>query len=232
MKRITAIVLAIVLLLLLSTSVLAASLSISPPKVEFEVPANGSTEMTFIAYEFTGDITIDCENIPLKVEPATVSVTAKEGGDKIALTFYGDESLGSKIYEGKIRFLATTGGMVAMGIKVKARVTNLVAGQTPVLATLEESQPPAPTPTASTPPASTPPAPTPSAPKPSAPAPKPPAPEEGPSGVQVVGPEQSAPTPPPTPGKTEWPILPIVGIGAGTIIVVTLIIVLVRRRRD
>lgn len=213
MKAIPALVVAAILTLLLTVPALAASLSISPEKVEFEVPADGSAEVTFTAFKYTGDLTIDCENIPLKVEPTTVSVKAKEGGDTFVLTFYGDESLGSKIYEGKIRFLATTGGMVAMGIKVKARVTNLVEGETPVLATLEESQPPTETST------------------PEKPVETEAVREEGPSGAQVIGPEQTSPVLPPSPGKTEWPILPIVGIAAGTIVVVTLIVVLVRRPR-
>jgi len=46
--------------------------------------------------------------------------------------------------------------------------------------------------------------------------------EEGPSGAQVIGPEQTSPV---------LPLLPIVGIAAGTIVVVTLIVVLVRRPR-
>jgi len=217
MKAIPVLVVAVMLTLLLTVPALAASLSISPEKVEFEVPADGSAEVTFTAFKYNGDLTIDCENIPLKVEPTTVSVKAKEGGDTFALTFYGDESLGSKIYEGKIRFLATTGGMVAMGIKVRASVTNLVEGETPVLATIEESQQPF-TETQNS-------GATQAIQKPTVTLP-----EEGKSGAQVIGPEQSSSELPPQ-GKTEWPILPIVGIVAATIVAVTLIIVLLRRPR-
>jgi len=108
---------------------LAAGLSISPASVEFDVPADGSTEVEFLVHDFTGDLEISLEDIPLTAEPTTVPVTAKEGGTKVVLTFYGDESLGSKIYEGKIRFLAMTGGTVAMGIKVRATVNQIAAGQ-------------------------------------------------------------------------------------------------------
>ncbi|GAI27207.1 unnamed protein product, partial [marine sediment metagenome] len=103
-----------------SVPVLAAGFGISPAEVEFEVAADGSTKVQFLVYDFTGDLKISLENIPLRVEPTTVPVTAPAEGTRIVLTFYGDESLGSKIYQGKIRFLAMTGGMVAMGIKVRA----------------------------------------------------------------------------------------------------------------
>ncbi len=213
MKNMLAAVLAILMILGLSAPALAASLSISPAKVEFEVPANGSAEVTFMSYEYTGNLTIDCENIPLKVEPATIAVTAKKGGDKIVLTFSGNTSRGSKIYEGKIRFLAGTGGMVAMGIKVKARVTNLVKGQTPVLATPEESQ-----------------AATKALPQDTTPAvgeiPEIPASNPG---AQVVGPDQSPSGPP---AANQWLIL--TGICVGIILVVAIIVdlfVKARRRR-
>ena len=140
MKRFIALLTAVTLVVLCAAPTLAAGLTISPPSVEFNVPANGSSQVEFLVYDFTGELQISLEDIPLRVEPATVPVT---GGSKVVLTLYGDESLGSRIYKGKIRFLAMTGGTVAMGIKVRATVTNLVEGETPVLAALEESQSPA-----------------------------------------------------------------------------------------
>jgi len=78
-----------------------------------------------------------------------------------------------------------TGGMVAMGIKVKATVNHIASGQPLPQTTPQES-------------------------------PTPPAP----------------PGPPPaTSGTTEWPILPLAGIAAGTAIVITLIVVFARRKR-
>jgi hypothetical protein len=76
-----------------------------------------------------GNLEISLEDIPLTVEPTTVSVTAKEEGSEVVLTFYGDESVGSQVFNGKIRFLALTGGTVAMGIKVKATVNHIASGQ-------------------------------------------------------------------------------------------------------
>ena len=193
MKRFIGLLTAVTLMVLCAAPALAAGLTISPPSVEFDVPANGSNQVEFLVYDFTGELQISLEDIPLRIEPATVSVTAKEEGTKVVLTLYGDQSLGSRIYQGKIRFLAMTGGTVAMGIKVRATVTNLVEGETPVLATPEGSQPPV-----------------------------------------SQEPTEEAPTPPAPPAPsstTELPILLLAGIAAGTIIVITLIVVVARRPR-
>ena len=105
------------------------ALGVSPGIVEFAVPADGSTTVEFLVYDFTGDLEISLEDIPLRVEPETVYVTASEGGSPIELTFYGDPSLSSQVFNGKIRFLGLTGGTVATGIKVRATVNHIVAGQ-------------------------------------------------------------------------------------------------------
>lgn len=180
MKRIIGLLTAVTLMVFWAAPVLAAGLSISPPSVEFDVPADGSAEVEFLVYDFNGDLQISLEDIPLTVEPTTVAVTATEEGTMVVLTFYGDESLGYKIYEGKIRFLALTGGTVAMGIKVRATINHIATG---VL--LEE------------------------------------APEE------TEESEQSSPTPP---ESSSFPVLPVAGIAAGTIIIITLIIVIASRR--
>ncbi|MBA7466755.1 hypothetical protein ES707_01945 [subsurface metagenome] len=183
MKRIIALFTTVILITLCASPVLAQGLlSISPPSVEFDVPADGSTEVEFLVNDFTGDLQISLEDIPLTVEPTTVPVT--EEGSKIVLTLYGDESLGSQVFNGKIRFLAMTGETVAMGIKVKATINHVASGEP-----LPEQSPPEPTPPA---------------------------------------PPGSPPTPPET---TELNIPLLAGIAAGTIIVITLIIVLARRQR-
>ena len=147
MKRVIALFTAITLIVLCALPALAQGLGISPPSVEFDVPANGSTEVEFLVYDFTGNLEISLENIPLRVEPTTVSVTAKEEGTRVVLTFYGDESVGSQVFNGKIRFLAMTGGTVAMGIKVKATINHIASGQPlPQTPPQESPTPPAPPP--------------------------------------------------------------------------------------
>lgn len=200
MKRFIAILAAaVVVALLLGSPVLAASLGISPTHVEFEVPADGSATANFEVHWFSGDLKVSLVDIPLSVEPQTIHIERSSEPVDIELTIYGDESLGSRIYDGYVRFLGMSGGTVAVAVKVKAKVTNLVEGETPVLAIPEESQMPAPTPSA---------------------------PETAP-------PEQAPPGPPPAApsGTTELPILLLAGIAAGTAIVITLIVVLVRRPR-
>jgi len=177
-KRFIGLLTAVTLVVLCAAPALAAGLTISPPSVEFDVPADGSSRVEFLVYDFTGDLEISLEDIPLRVEPTTVPVTAE--GTRVVLTFYGDESLGSKIYQGKIRFLAMTGGMVAMGIKVRATVNHIATGERPA--------------------------------------------EEGTS-------EQTPPVPPAQARTTELNIPLLAGIAAGTAIVITLIVVLARRRR-
>lgn len=176
MKRTLGAFAAVVVALLCAVPVLAAGFSISPASIEFDVPASGSTTVEFLVYDFGGDLEISLEDIPLRVEPEKVSVVASEEGTPIELTFYGDESLGSQVFNGKIDFLAISGGNIAFGIKVKATVTHISIAQTPA-------------------------------------------------------PLQQAPAVPPPSGTTGWPILPLAGIIAGTAIVITLIIKLVRRRR-
>lgn len=116
-------------ILLCATPALAVGMGISPPSVEFDVPADGIATVDFYVFDFSGDIQIGLEDIPLMVEPQIVHVTASAEGNPIQLTFYGDESLGSQVFDGKIKFLGMTGGTVATGVKIKATVNHVMAGQ-------------------------------------------------------------------------------------------------------
>lgn len=135
MKKLVVILLALAAVLVMATPARAASLGISPPRVELEVPADGSVTVDFQIYYFSGDIQIVVIDIPLKVTPETINVNAIGGPQDIELTIYGDQSLGSRIYTGYIRFIGMGGDAVAVGVQAKARITNLVAGQEPVLVT-------------------------------------------------------------------------------------------------
>lgn len=123
-------------LVLLPTLVLASGFSIGPPSIELEVPSGGSAVVTFyVTSDFDGELQVSLENIPLKVEPTTIPIGRTDNNREVELTFYGDESLGSQVYDGKVRFLALTGGNVATGIKIKARIINLVEEQTVAVST-------------------------------------------------------------------------------------------------
>lgn len=188
MKKFIAILAAAIIVLLLASPVLAASLGISPSSVELEVPGNGSATANFQVHYFSGELKVSLVDIPLRVEPETIDIEPSSEPVDIVLTIYGDDSLGSQVYDGYIRFLGMSGGTVAVAIKVKAKVTNIVAGQ---------------------------------------PVPEEPSPEETPAEQAATGEsEQSSPTPS---ESSSFPVLPVAGIAAGTVIVITLIIVFARR---
>ena len=129
MKRFIGILAAIILALLLSSPALAASLGISPSHVELEMPGDGSDVASFQVHYFSGDVQISLVDIPLKVEPETIHVDALSEAVDIEVTIYGDETLGSQIYDGYVRFLGMSGGTVAVAVRVRAKVTNIVEGQ-------------------------------------------------------------------------------------------------------
>ena len=128
MRRIAILAIAIVsIIILVASPALAVSLRVGPARVEFDVPANGSTEVTFRIYDFSGDIGVELEDIPLRVEPEVVTVEAAEGGTPITLTFYGDESLGSQTFKGIIYFSPASGGMVSLRVGVRLTVNHIVS---------------------------------------------------------------------------------------------------------
>jgi len=124
-------ILSIVVFLSMTTSVFAAGFGLSPSKVvEFDVPASGSTIQEFTIYDFNGELEVSLEDIPLRVEPQTIQIDQVGAeGEVIELIFYGDESLGDQVFEGKVRFLPKTTDAIATGIKVKAIVHQVGSSQ-------------------------------------------------------------------------------------------------------
>jgi outer membrane biosynthesis protein TonB len=129
MKRFIIFLAVVVVVLALTSPVLAASLGISPSHVELEVPGDGSTTADLKAYYFSGDIKVSLVDIPLRIEPEIINVDALDEPEDIRVTIYGDDSLGSQVYNGYIKFLGMSGEMIAIAVQVKAQVTNIVEGQ-------------------------------------------------------------------------------------------------------
>jgi hypothetical protein len=129
MKRYFAVLTVVAICLIISGSAFAASLGISPSSIEIEVPAGGSTTASFNVHYFSGDVQVSLVDIPLRVEPETVSVDALDDPEEIEVTIYGDPSLGSEVYNGYIKFLGMSGEMISVAVQVKAKVTNIVEGQ-------------------------------------------------------------------------------------------------------
>jgi len=128
----------IAVILLISSPILALSLGVSPTQVELEVPSNGSVTTTIQIHYFDGDVQISLIDIPLRIEPEVISVEASDNPVEIELTIYGDSSLGSKVYDGYIRFIAVSGGAATGGVQVIAKITNIVEGEGSVIIVTEE----------------------------------------------------------------------------------------------
>jgi hypothetical protein len=129
MKRFIGILAVMVLVLALTSPVLAASLGVSPSSVEIEIPGDGSATADFQVHYFSGDVQVSLVDIPLRVEPEVLYVDALDEPVDVQLTIYGDESLGSQVYNGYIKFLGMTGETVAIAVQVKAKINHIVAGQ-------------------------------------------------------------------------------------------------------
>jgi hypothetical protein len=149
----------VALALVLTAPALAASLGISPSHIELEVPGDGSATADLQVHYFSGDVQVSLVDIPLRVEPEVLHVDALDEPVDVQVTIYGDESLGSRVYNGYIRFLGLSGETVAVAVRIKAEITNIVQGQplpepvpeeTPILEAAPEvipeelSSPPAP----------------------------------------------------------------------------------------
>jgi len=113
-------------MLTVASPVLALSLGVSPTHIDLEVPGNGTAITSVNIHYFDGDVDISLINIPLRIEPSTIHVEASDNPVPIELTIYGDNSLGSKIYDGYIRLIAVSGGAATGGVQVIAKITNLV----------------------------------------------------------------------------------------------------------
>jgi len=121
----------IIMLLCMASPALSLSLGASPTRVAFEVPGNGSTTIDIQLHYFDGDVQISLVDIPLRIEPEVVSVEASENPVTVRLTIYGDESLGSQIYDGYIRLIAVSGGAATGGVQIITKVTHITE-DTPV----------------------------------------------------------------------------------------------------
>jgi len=131
MKKFIVILAVTAMTLLLAAPVLAVSLGISPSHMEIEVAGDSFAIVKFQVHYFSGDIEVSLVDIPLIVEPKTIHIEPSSEPVDIELTISGDESLGSNVYHGFIKFLGLTGGTVAVAVQVRAEITHVVEGQPP-----------------------------------------------------------------------------------------------------
>ncbi len=135
------------IILLVSTLPLpqAEALGIGPPSFELDLQMDGSNSTTvYITSDgLTGELIVGKETLPFRIEPSRINMTRDDVNAPVELTFYGNETLEPGVYEGKVTFLAYTGGFVAYGIKIRAKINLLGEAQeeeqkTPIE---EESEP-------------------------------------------------------------------------------------------
>lgn len=79
----------------------------------------------YITSDVTGQLIVGKENLPFRIEPSRINITKDDVNLPVELTFYGNETLEAGVYEGKVTFLAYTGGFVAVGIKIRVKINLL-----------------------------------------------------------------------------------------------------------
>ena len=105
----------------------ADALGIGPPSFELNLQMGGSNSTTvyLLSDGLEGKLIIGCENLPFRVEPSKINMSKEDNYRPVELTFYGNETLEPGVYEGMVTFIAQTGGFVALGIKIRAKINLL-----------------------------------------------------------------------------------------------------------
>jgi len=117
------------IILILSTMPLprAEALGIGPPSFELDLRIDGSNSTTvyLLSDGLEGELIIGLESLPFRVEPSKINMSKEDHYRPVEITFYGNETLESGVYEGIVTFIAYTGGFVAVGIKIRAKINLL-----------------------------------------------------------------------------------------------------------
>jgi hypothetical protein len=104
----------------------AGGFSVSPSKLEVTVSDDGSSPVSvYITSSFDGELVTGKEDIPYRIEPASVTVSSRDINRKVELTIYNDSGMEPGEYSGKLTFLAYTGTNIAYGIKVDILVKQI-----------------------------------------------------------------------------------------------------------
>ena len=164
-------ILALYVMLSVSSLASAASFTVSPVSVQATVyQGEPQTVSIYITSDFNGELVVGTEGIPFSVEPATIQINSSFNQHEVVLSIHGNSSTQNGTYNGKITFLAFTGDNVAAGVKINAQITqtgNPTPTPTPATTltptpiytptpTPTSTQTPTPTPTPSATPTSTP----------------------------------------------------------------------------
>ena len=109
----------------------AEALGIGPPSFELDLRMDGSNSTTFYITSdgLNGQLIVGMEGLPFRVDPPRVNMSKGDVNVPVELTFYGNDTLEPGVYEGKVTFLAYTGGFVAVGIKIRVKINLLDEAQ-------------------------------------------------------------------------------------------------------
>ena len=132
-----------IILIMLMPLPWAESLGIGPKSLEMNLSIDGfnSTMVYFNSDGVTGELIIGKEDLPFRMEPSRVNMSSGDVDVPVELTFYGNETLEPGVYEGKVTFIAYSGGFVAVGIKIRATINLLeVQEEKPETPIKEESE--------------------------------------------------------------------------------------------
>ncbi len=100
--------------------------SIGPDKLAVNVPADGdSTVNVYVTSSVDGELIVGTENIPFRVEPGTIPISAADLQRRVELTVYGNPVVEAGEYSGKLTFRIRSDSNVSYGIKLKATITQV-----------------------------------------------------------------------------------------------------------
>jgi len=101
--------------------------SIGPAKLVVSVPENGSSPThVYVTSYIDGELIVGTENMPFRVVPENVPISANDRMRMIELQVYGNPDVEAGEYSGKLTFKIRSDGNVAYGVKLEANVTQVV----------------------------------------------------------------------------------------------------------
>jgi hypothetical protein len=100
---------------LMATPVDASSFGISPAIISLKAIQGSSSTFPFIVSSYSGLVEISSEGMPVTISPSSVNAIAGQP-IQVVISCNGNANLGT--YDGRIKFLAKSGGSVMAGINV------------------------------------------------------------------------------------------------------------------
>jgi predicted phosphodiesterase len=97
---------------------------VSPPSLSIAVDRRGSSRFSLkMASSADAQIIVGTEDLPFEVEPDTLRIEGSGQPQTFELEIHGDPTSANGEYEGRLTFVRDAGDNVALGVKVKAMVS-------------------------------------------------------------------------------------------------------------